>query len=156
MLCPKCGAQNGDDSRFCLSCGQNLTIPQADPTQEAQAAAAAQVPAPVEAPAVPDAVPPVPAVQYDPAACTPAQPQPDAAPAAGAAAVQPDAATYVSPEYIPPADAPEKKKKKKGVKWIVTGAVAAVVLLLAGAGWLFYPKIMQAVLGPEKYYFMAE
>lgn len=154
MLCPKCGAQNGDDSRFCLNCGQNLTIPQSALPQETPAASAPQVPSPVEAPAAPQAVPAAPATQCDPMSYAPAQA--DAAPAPQPAFVQPENTANVPAEYIPPADAPGKKKKKKGVKWIVTGAVAAVVLLLAGAGWLFYPKIMQAVLGPEKYYFMAE
>lgn len=36
MFCPKCGAQNGDDSAFCIQCGGSLqNTPQQPPMQQA-------------------------------------------------------------------------------------------------------------------------
>lgn len=43
IACPKCGANNKSDSKFCISCGAEIVVPKADdapafaPTQEASA-----------------------------------------------------------------------------------------------------------------------
>lgn len=52
ISCPKCGARNESDSKFCIDCGAEITVPQANDTpafeQAKEAAAPAKAPKYVE------------------------------------------------------------------------------------------------------------
>ena len=113
MFCPKCGASNPDEARFCVNCGNELTRPPAPPMPdgEAPAGAAPTQPAP---------------------AGMPPQPGGAAAPQPGAAQPGYDAQAPQNPWNGP---APKKGLGKGAVVGIVAGVG---VLVLALAALLFF------------------
>lgn len=112
--CPFCFAQNPDDSVFCLSCGQNMSIA---PTPVAQEAPVYQQPQ--QAPTG-GYVPPQPQQQVPPSGFVP-PPQPYAPPTYQATP------TYAAPGAVKPPKAGDAAKNWAGVLGMILGILSLVL-----------------------------
>ncbi|MHB8781192.1 MAG: zinc-ribbon domain-containing protein [Candidatus Geothermincolia bacterium] len=151
MICPNCGAENAEGSKFCKSCGKELpALP-----------AAGQAPGeagPVEAPAAAAGAPSEEAMAAaePPAAPSPPPAAPSPPPAAGAAPVPPPAApSPVAPmgggsaAGMPPAAGGPKKSKLPLILTLLGILVVAAVVVVVVFIWK--PWDSKANLtGPEK------
>ncbi len=146
LICPKCGRQLNDGTRFCPSCGTAISrmaapAPQA-PVTRAQDNPAASNPAPAyQAPTYQAPANPAPTYQ------APAY-QPLVNPAPAYQAPVNPAPVYPAPTYQPPVnaapaaqpDCPKKKSPKKALLFgaiglaVVAAAVVAAILLFGGSG----------------------
>src|ERR1700737_1342283 len=110
MTCARCGAQNPDGNQFCQACGTPLTQAAVAPPS------APRPPAPSWLAAPPPPPPPPPAAPPPTAYATPA-----ALPVA-----------YASPYYSPAGAMPQAPVHR--TPWVlIIGAVAILILLMAGA-----------------------
>lgn len=129
MFCPKCGSKIPDGSKFCESCGENLTFLISEANDE-QAPAAAPVPTPVASTA--------PAASTATAApVTPAAPTAPVTPVAPAASTAPAATAAPTAAPIPNNVQPKKKGIGKMIILIAAAAVVVVGLSIAGLVALF-------------------
>lgn len=120
MFCSNCGAQVGDNEKFCKMCGNAVNV-QAAPAAQAAPAQAAPAPA-VQQPAPQPAVQPAPAVYQQPV----------------------QAAPVAAPQAVP---APTKVKAGPRRACFVVGLITNILLILETAP-VFIMGAMMFVFGP--------